>query len=98
MVSVAMVCLAFVLKALRLIHSTNLWSLEPYSVGKSFQPDFGALLAKKPLPLCMRYSLAVVVFAHFYDLFVIAAVIALLAALALIAYALANLLSSRSGR
>ena len=54
-VSVALVCLVFALKALLLIDSTSLWSDEFYSVGRSFQPDFGALLATKPLPLRMRY-------------------------------------------
>ena len=43
--AVVLVCLAFVLKALLLIYATSLWSDEAYSVGKSFQPDFGALLA-----------------------------------------------------
>jgi hypothetical protein len=43
-VSVALVCLAFALKALLLIDATSLWSDELYSVGKSFQPDFKALL------------------------------------------------------
>ena len=28
-----------------LIHATSLWSDELYTVGKSFQPDYGALLA-----------------------------------------------------
>ena len=50
-----MVCLAFALKALLLIDATSLWSDELYSVGKGFQPDVGALLATKPLPLRMRY-------------------------------------------
>ena len=50
-----MVGLAFALKALLLIDTTSLWSDELHSVGKRFQPDFGALLAKKPLPLRMRY-------------------------------------------
>ena len=44
-VSVGLVYLAFALKALLLIDATSLWSDELYSVGKSFQPDFGALLA-----------------------------------------------------
>ena len=44
-VSVGLVCLAFALKALLLIDATSLWSDELYSVGKSFQSDFGALLA-----------------------------------------------------
>ena len=43
--AVVLVCLAFALKALLLIDATSLWSDELYSVGKSFQPDFGALLA-----------------------------------------------------
>ena len=51
-VSVALVCLAFALKALLLLLMP---SDELYSVSKSFQPDFGALLATKPLPLRMLY-------------------------------------------
>ena len=42
---VALVCLAFALKALVLIDATTLWSDELYSVGKSFQPSFPDLLA-----------------------------------------------------
>jgi hypothetical protein len=38
-------CLGFALKALGLIEATTLWSDELYSVGKSFQPSYGALLA-----------------------------------------------------
>ena len=38
-------CLAFGLRALLLIDATALWSDELYSVGKSFQPNFGRLLA-----------------------------------------------------
>ena len=38
-------CLAFGLRALLLIDATALWSDELYSVGKSFQPSFGSLLA-----------------------------------------------------
>ena len=36
---------AFALRALLLIDATGLWSDELYSVGKSFQPSFGSLLA-----------------------------------------------------
>ena len=32
-------------EVLGLIHATSLWSDELYTVGKSFQPDYGALLA-----------------------------------------------------
>ena len=39
------VCLVFGLRALLLIDATALWSDELYSVGKSFQPSFGHLLA-----------------------------------------------------
>ena len=39
------ICLGFALKALGLIEATTLWSDELYSVGKSFQPSYGALLA-----------------------------------------------------
>ena len=39
------VCLAFGLRALLLVDATALWSDELYSVGKSFQPSFGRLLA-----------------------------------------------------
>ena len=42
---VTLVCGAFALKALGLIDATSLWSDELYTVGKSFQPDYGALLA-----------------------------------------------------
>ena len=42
--AVVLVCLAFALKALLLIDATSLWSDELYSVGKSFQSDFGASL------------------------------------------------------
>ena len=42
--AVVLVCLAFVFKASLLIDATSLWSDELYSVGKSFQPDFGASL------------------------------------------------------
>ena len=45
LLGVGLVCLAFALKALLLIDATSLWSDELYSVGKSFQPDFAALLA-----------------------------------------------------
>ena len=44
-VAVVLVCGAFALKVLGLIDATSLWSDELYSVGKSFQPDYGALLA-----------------------------------------------------
>lgn len=43
--AVALVCGAFALKALGLIDATSLWSDELYTVSKSFQPDYGALLA-----------------------------------------------------
>ncbi|MGB0286906.1 MAG: hypothetical protein ACPGCQ_09995, partial [Synechococcus sp.] len=39
------ICLAFGLRALLLVDATALWSDELYSVGKSFQPSFGRLLA-----------------------------------------------------
>ena len=42
---VVVFCLAFGLRALLLIDATALWSDELYSVGKSFQPSFGSLLA-----------------------------------------------------
>ena len=42
---VILVCAAFALKALLLVDATSLWSDELYSVGKSFQPSFRALLA-----------------------------------------------------
>jgi len=44
-VLVVALCLAFGLRALLLIDATALWSDELYSVGKSFQPSFGSLLA-----------------------------------------------------
>lgn len=44
-VVIALVCLAFACKALVLIDATTLWSDELYSVGKSFQPSYGDLLA-----------------------------------------------------
>ena len=37
-------CAAFALRALSLIDATGLWSDELYTVGKSFQPSFSALL------------------------------------------------------
>ena len=45
LVLVLALCLAFGLRALLLIDATALWSDELYSVGKSFQPSFGSLLA-----------------------------------------------------
>ena len=45
LVLVLALCLAFGLRALLLIDATALWSDELYSVGKSFQPSFGRLLA-----------------------------------------------------
>ena len=45
LVLVLVLCLAFGLRALLLIDATALWSDELYSVGKSFQPSFGSLLA-----------------------------------------------------
>ena len=45
LVLVVAICLAFGLRALLLIDATALWSDELYSVGKSFQPSFGSLLA-----------------------------------------------------
>ncbi len=42
---VIVVCVAFALKALLLVDATSLWSDELYSVGKSFQLSFMALLA-----------------------------------------------------
>ena len=45
LVLVAVLCLAFGLRALLLIDATALWSDELYSVGKSFQPSFSSLLA-----------------------------------------------------
>ena len=44
-VAVVLVCGAFALKVLGLIDAISLWSDELYTVGKSFQPDYGALLA-----------------------------------------------------
>ena len=44
-VVIVAVCLAFALKALGLIDATTLWSDELYSVGKSFQPRYGELMA-----------------------------------------------------
>ena len=41
---VVLVCSVFALRALLLIDATGLWSDELYTVGKSFQPDYGALL------------------------------------------------------
>ena len=42
---VVAICLAFGLRALVLIDATALWSDELYTFRKSFQPDYGALLA-----------------------------------------------------
>ena len=42
---VVLVCSVFALRALLLIDATGLWSDELYTVGKSFQPDYGALVA-----------------------------------------------------
>ena len=42
---VMVLCLAFAVRTLLLIDATALWSDELYSVGKSFQPSFGRLLA-----------------------------------------------------
>ncbi len=42
---VIVVCVAFALKALLLVDAISLWSDELYSVGKSFQLSFMALLA-----------------------------------------------------
>ncbi len=39
------VCSAFALRALSLVDATGLWSDELYTVGKSFQPSYAALLA-----------------------------------------------------
>ena len=41
---VVAICVAFGLRVLLLIDATSLWSDELYSVGKSFQPSFSALL------------------------------------------------------
>ena len=56
---VILVCAAFALKALLLVDATSLWSDELYSVGKSFQPSFRALLAmlrNDTHPLCTTQS------------------------------------------
>ena len=56
---VIVVCVAFALKALLLVDATSLWSDELYSVGKSFQLSFMALLAmlsNDPPPLCIPQS------------------------------------------
>ena len=45
MAVVVLVCSAFALRALALINATDLWSDELYTVGKSFQPSYAALLA-----------------------------------------------------
>ena len=45
MAVVVFVCSAFALRALALIDATDLWSDELYTVGKSFQPSYNALLA-----------------------------------------------------
>lgn len=42
---VLLCCAAFAVRALALIDATGLWSDELYTVGKSFQPSFTALLA-----------------------------------------------------
>jgi hypothetical protein len=42
---VALVCSVFALRALALMDATGLWSDELYTVGKSFQPSYEALLA-----------------------------------------------------
>ena len=47
-VLVVALCLAFALRAVLLIDATALWSDELYSVGKSFQPSYAALLAMLP--------------------------------------------------
>ena len=44
-IAVVLVCGVFALKALGLIDATSVWSDELYTVSKSFQPDYGALLA-----------------------------------------------------
>jgi hypothetical protein len=44
-VLVVLVCSVFALRALVLIDATGLWSDELYTVGKSFQPSYAALLA-----------------------------------------------------
>ena len=45
LVLVVLVCSVFALRALMLIDATGLWSDELYTVGKSFQPSYAALLA-----------------------------------------------------
>ncbi|EAU75530.1 hypothetical protein [Synechococcus sp. RS9916] len=45
LVLVVLVCSVFALRALLLIDATGLWSDELYTVGKSFQPSYAALLA-----------------------------------------------------
>ena len=45
LVLVVLVCSVFALRALALIDATGLWSDELYTVGKSFQPSYAALLA-----------------------------------------------------
>ena len=45
MALLVLVCSAFALRTLFLIDATGLWSDELYTVGKSFQPSFDALLA-----------------------------------------------------
>ena len=45
MAVVVLVCSVFALRALALIDATGLWSDELYTVGKSFQPSYAALLA-----------------------------------------------------
>ena len=42
---VVLICSVFALRALLLIDATGLWSDELYTVGKSFQPSYAALLA-----------------------------------------------------
>lgn len=44
--AVVLVCAAFALRSLGLIDATSLWADELYSVGKSFQPSYGDLLAQ----------------------------------------------------
>jgi len=44
--AVVLTCAAFALRSLGLIVATSLWSDEPYSVGKSFQPSNVDLLAQ----------------------------------------------------
>ena len=50
-----------------------LWSDELYSVAKSFQHDYGALLGRSRFFSACGTSVPASGFAHFYDLFVIAA-------------------------